>query len=86
MITWAVVRVAVTVPAGRSLLGHVVAHLQSRAKAKNVPSRAAAAIRDHAGTFTALGFADTAAWHSGAVWGYLATAACILLAEFKVRG
>ena len=78
---------AVTVPSGRSLLGQVTAHLQERAaQRRKGPSKAAAAIRDHAGTMTALGFADTAAWHAGGVWGYLATAACILLAEFKIRG
>jgi hypothetical protein len=46
----------------------------------------AALIADHAGTFAALGFADAACWHWGSAAGLIGTAACILVAEFKVRG
>lgn len=77
---------AATAPAGRSLIGHVVASLQSRAKARGVPSRAAAAVTDHAGTMAALGFADAACWHWGTAAGLIGTAAAILVAEFKIRG
>jgi len=81
--------VAVTAPrvTGGSLLGKLSTVLQARSQARTrKPSRAAALIADHAGTFAALGFADAAAWHSGSLWGYLGTAAAILVAEFKVRG
>jgi hypothetical protein len=78
---------AVTAPSGRSLIGKVASVLSARSRARSGrPSRAAAFLRDHTGTITALGFADTAAWHAGEVWGLVATAACILVAEFKVRG
>lgn len=77
---------AVTAPRGRSLLGHVVARLQQRAKLKGRPSRAARVIGDHAGTMAALGFADTAMWHLGTFWGLLGTAVAIIVAEDKVRG
>ena len=77
---------ATTAPAGRSLIGHAVASLQARAKARGVPSKAAAAVRDHAGTMAALGFADTACWHWGTTAGLIGTAVAILVAEFKIRG
>jgi hypothetical protein len=78
---------AVTVPTGRSLIGKVVLTLQARSRARSGrPSKAAALLTDHTGTITALGFADTAAWHAGTTWGLVATAVCVLVAEFKVRG
>ena len=78
---------AVPVPSGRSLLGKVAGVFAARAAARSGrPSRVAAFIADHTGTVAALGFADAAAWHSGMTWGLLATAACVLVAEFKVRG
>jgi hypothetical protein len=74
-------------PPGRSLIGKVAATFQARSRARSGrPSRVAAFIADHTGTVTALGFADAAAWHAGETWGLVATAACILVAEFKVRG
>jgi hypothetical protein len=81
--------VAVTAPhvTGVSLIGKIAGVLQARSQARaRKPSKAAAFLADHTGTFTALGFADAAAWHAGATWGLLATAACALVAEFKVRG
>ena len=78
---------AIPAPSGRSLLGKVAATLAARSKARNGrPSKVAAFIADHTGTLTALGFADTAAWHAGETWGLVATAVCVLVAEFKVRG
>ncbi len=77
---------AVTVPPGRSLLGHVRARLQLRAAAKDKASRAARVIADHAGTMAALGFAATAMWHLGPFWGLLGTAVGIVIAEDKIRG
>ena len=78
---------AVTVPGGRSLLGKVALTLQARSRARSGrPSRVAALIADHAGTLAALGFADAACWHWGSAAGLIGTAACILVAEFKVRG
>lgn len=78
---------AVTAPAGRSLIGKVALTLSARSKARTGrPSKAAAFLADHTGTITALGFADTAAWHAGTTWGLVATAVCVLVAEFKVRG
>jgi hypothetical protein len=72
---------------GHSLLGKVGQVFAARAKARNGrPSKAAAVIADHAGTITALGFADAAAWHAGTTWGLVATAVCVLVAEFKIRG
>jgi hypothetical protein len=82
-----VIVAAVTAPPGRSLIGKLAGVLAARAKARNGrPSKTAAVIRDHTGTITALGFADTAAWHAGETWGLIATAVAILVAEFKVRG
>lgn len=70
-----------------SLLGKVASALHSRSRSRSgKPSKVARAVADHSGTIAALGFADTAAWHTGEVWGLIATAACILIAEFKVRG
>jgi hypothetical protein len=78
---------AVTVPSGRSLIGKLALTFAARSRARSGrPSKAAAFIADHAGTFAALGFADAAAWHTGTTWGLIATAACVLVAEFKVRG
>ena len=78
---------AVTAPSGHSLIGKVAATFSARSRARNGrPSKAAAFIADHTGTMTALGFADAAAWHAGTTWGLVATAVCILVAEFKVRG
>jgi hypothetical protein len=79
---------AVTSPlTGRSLIGKIAGALQARSQQRSQrPSRAAAFLADHTGTFTALGFADTAAWHAGMTWGLLASAVCVLVAEFKVRG
>jgi hypothetical protein len=78
---------AVTAPPGRSLIGKVALTLSARSRARSGrPSRAAAFIADHTGTVTALGFADAAAWHAGTTWGLVATAVCILVAEFKLRG
>ncbi len=78
---------AVAAPSGRSLIGKVAAALQARSRrAAGRPSRAAAFLADHTGTLAALGFADTACWHFGAAAGLFGTAACILVAEFKVRG
>jgi hypothetical protein len=74
------------VPAGRSLIGKVAGVFAARAAARKQPSKVAAFIADHTGTLTALGFADTAAWHAGTTWGLVATAVCVLVAEFKVRG
>lgn len=79
--------VAVTAPAGRSLLGKLAVTLQARSRrATGRSSKVAAFITDHAGTIAALGFGDTAAWVHGETYGLIATAACILVAEFKVRG
>lgn len=75
-----------SVPAGRSLLGHLRARLTVRAALKGRVSRAAAVIADHAGTMAALGFADAAAWQWGSFWGLLGTAVVIVLAEDKIRG
>lgn len=73
--------------AGGSLLGKVAGVFAARARARNGrPSKAAAFIADHTGTVTALGFADAAAWHAGTTWGLVASAVCVLVAEFKVRG
>jgi hypothetical protein len=78
---------ASAVPSGRSLIGKVALVLSARSKARSGrPSKAAAFLADHTGTITALGFADTAAWHAGTTWGLVATAVCVLVAEFKVRG
>lgn len=78
---------AATVPSGRSLLGKVALTLSARSRARSGrPSKAAAFLADHTGTITALGFADTAAWHAGTTWGLVASAVCVLVAEFKVRG
>jgi hypothetical protein len=78
---------AVTVPSGRSLIGKLALTFAARSRARSGrPSKAAAFIADHTGTFAALGFADAAAWHTGTTWGLIATAACVLVAEFKVRG
>jgi hypothetical protein len=78
---------AVSAPTGHSLIGKVAATLSARSRARSGrPSKAAAFLQDHTGTITALGFADTAAWHAGVTWGLVATAACVLVAEFKVRG
>jgi hypothetical protein len=78
---------AVTVPSGRSLIGKIAATLSARSRARTGrPSKAAAFLADHTGTIVALGFADSAAWHAGTTWGLVATAACVLVAEFKVRG
>jgi hypothetical protein len=43
-------------------------------------------LADHTGTLSALGFADAAFWHWGTTAGLIGTAACVLVAEFKVRG
>ena len=80
---------AVTAPhvTGVSLIGKIASVLQARSQARTrQPSKAAAFIADHTGTMAALGFADTAAWHAGTTWGLLASAVCVLVAEFKVRG
>ena len=78
---------AVTAPTGKSLIGKVALAFAARSRARNGrPSKAAAFLADHTGTIGALGFADAAAWHAGTTWGLIATAACIVLAEFKVRG
>lgn len=77
----------VTVPRRGSLLGKVVSALHDRsAERESKPSRIGAFLSDHTGTLAALGFGDTAAWHTGTTYGLIATAACILVAEFKVRG
>ena len=77
----------VTAPTGRSLIGKIALTLSARSKARSGrPSKAAAFLADHTGTIAALGFADSAAWHAGTTWGLVATAACVLVAEFKVRG
>ena len=74
-------------PSGHSLIGKIAGTFAARSRARTGrPSRIAAAIKDHTGTIAALGFADTAAWHTGETWGLIATAACILVAEFKMRG
>lgn len=75
-----------SVPAGHSLLGKVAVVMKARATARKRPSKVAALIADHAGTLSALAFADTACWHWGTGAGLIGTAACILVAEFKVRG
>lgn len=78
---------AVTAPQGRSLIGKVALALQARSRARSGrPSRAAALLAEHAGTLTALGFADAACWHWGTGAGLIGTAVCVLVAEFKVRG
>ena len=77
---------AITAAPGRSLLGHLKARLAQRAAVKGRVSRAAAVVGDHAGTMSALGFADTAMWHLGTFWGFLGTAAAIIIAEDKIRG
>ena len=78
---------AVTAPAGHSLIGKVVSALSARSRAKTGrPSKVAAFVGDHIGTMAMLGFADAAAWIHGDTWGLIATAACIAIAEFKVRG
>ena len=78
---------AVTAPTGRSLIGKVALTLAARSKARNGrPSKAAAFLAEQTGTIAALGFADAAAWHAGTTWGLIATAVCIFVAEFKVRG
>lgn len=78
---------AVSMPAGRSLLGKVAATFQARSRARSGrPSRVAALLADHAGTLAALGFADAACWHWGAAAGLIGTAVCVLVAEFKIRG
>lgn len=78
---------AVTAPTGRSLIGKVALALAARSKArKDRPSKTAAFLAEHTGTMAMLGFADAAAWHTGTMWGLLATAACIAIGEFKVRG
>lgn len=78
---------AITAPTGRSLVGKVALALAARSRARNGrPSKAAAFLAEHTGTLAALGFGDAAAWHAGTTWGLVATAACVLVAEFKVRG
>lgn len=78
---------AVSAPSSSgSLLGKVASVLRARASAKKRPSRVAAFIADHTGTFAALGFADTACWHFSLATGLIGTAVAILVAEFKVRG
>ena len=78
---------AVTAPSRGSLIGKVASVLAARSHARSGrPSKTAAFLTDHTGTLTALGFADAAAWHAGLTWGLVATAVCVLVAEFKVRG
>ena len=82
---------AVTAPTGRpltgkSLIGKIALALQARAAARRKPSRVAAFFADHTGTLAALAFADTACWHWSDTAGLIGTAACILVAELKVRG
>jgi len=78
---------AVSAPSGRSLIGKLSVALQGRARARGRgPSRVAAFLAEHTGTLAALGFADAAAWHAGVTWGLLATAACALVADFKLQG
>ena len=78
---------AVTAPSGRSLIGKIALTFSARSRARTGrPSKAAAFLQDHTGTIAALGFADAAAWHAGTTWGLVATAVCVLVAEFKVRG
>lgn len=78
---------AVSVPPGGSLIGKIAGVLSARSRARSGrPSKAAAFIADHTGTMAALGFADAAAWHAGTTWGLIASAVCVLVAEFKVRG
>jgi len=83
---------ATTAPAGspltgRSLVGKLAMRLQARARSRQgQPSRVGGWLADHTGTITALGFADTACWHWGSTAGLIGTAACVLVAEFKVRG
>lgn len=76
---------AVSAPTGRSLIGKLAAAVDSRAGAARHPRRAMAFARDHAGTLAALGFADAAGWHAGTIWGLLATAGAVVVAEFKIR-
>lgn len=77
----------VTAPTGRSLIGKLTVVLAARSRARNGrPGKAAAFLAEHTGTLAALGFADTACWHWGQAAGLIGTAACILVAEFKVRG
>ena len=78
---------AVTAPTGKSLIGKVALTLAARSKARSGrPGRLAAFLADHTGTMTMLGFADAAAWHTGTTWGLAATAVCVAVAEFKIRG
>ena len=78
---------AVTAPTGRSLIGKVALTLAARSKARaGRPSKLAAFLVEHTGTIAALGFGDAAAWHTGGTWGLIATAACVFVAEFKIRG
>ena len=78
---------AVSVPTGRSLIGKIAVALAVRSRARSGrPSKAAAFIADHTGTLAALGFADAAAWHAGTTWGLIATAVCVMVADFKLQG
>lgn len=77
---------AVSAPSGRSLLGKVALALAAKAAARRKPSRVAGLVAEHTGTLAALGFADAACWHWGTAAGLIGTAACVLVAEFKVRG
>lgn len=78
---------AASVPlTGRSLLGKVAVALQARAKAKKGASLLAAAIKDHAGTLTALGLIDAGLWDASRVIGLIGAGVCVLVAELKIRG
>lgn len=71
---------------GRSLLGKLALSLEARSKAKRGSSRLAAAVGDHAGTLVTLGLLDTGLWHWSQIAGYIGAAACVAVAELKIRG
>jgi hypothetical protein len=79
---------AASVPlTGRSLLGQAAVALHALARMKKRgPSRLAAFITDHIGTMVTLGLLDTGLWHWSQIAGYIGAAACVAVAELKIRG
>ena len=77
---------AVTVPAGRSLLGKVRAARAARPGVPAVITALLAKGREHVVTFAALASADFGAFHWGPGVGWIVTGVSALLLDFAVRG
>lgn len=73
--------------ARRSLIGSALGVLQKRSKARTgQPSRLAAAVQQHVGTFAACAAATSAAFMHGPTWGLGFLAGSFLLLDFKIQG